>query len=71
MQPNHLGLPFKKPEYRRSMRDRMIEDALKFYEKEDKTSTPVENIQVDVPTTTTFIITCAQVLLAEATKGST
>ena len=48
----------------------MIEDGLKFYEKEE-TSTPVGNIQVDVPTTTTFIITCAQVLLAEATKGST
>ena len=53
------------------MKDKMIEDALEFYEIKYKPSTPIENIQVDVPTTTTFIITCAQVLLAEATKGST
>ena len=53
------------------MRDRMIEDALKFYENEDKTSTPVEDIQINVPTTTTFIIIYAQVLLTKATNGST
>jgi hypothetical protein len=53
------------------MRGRMIEDALEFYEIEYKTSKPVEDIQVNIPTTTTFIINCAQLLLTEATKGST
>jgi hypothetical protein len=71
MQPGYLGRPFKKPESQRSMRDRMIEDALEFYEIEYKTSKPVEDIQVSVPTTTTFIINCAQLLLTEARKGST
>jgi hypothetical protein len=53
MQPNYLASPFKKPESQRSMRDRMIEETLEFYGIKYK---PIENIQVDVPTTTAVII---------------
>ena len=53
------------------MKDKMIEDALEIYEIKYKPSTPIGNIQVDVPTTTTFIINCAQILLTEISKGST
>jgi hypothetical protein len=71
MQPGNLGKPLGKPESRMSMRDRMIEDALRFYEIDDKTLNPVNMIQVNIPETTTHIMNRAWMLFTQMIHGST
>ena len=71
MQPDNLGRTCRKPESQMTIKEKVIEVALKHFEDYDTTLNPVSKIQVNVSTTTTFIINCAQVIITQVTNGST